>query len=75
MPLSKRELMLLERAERAGTKVNWSALDREFNFTLSGIVTTGVDFSLFVQLCESVSSIAESQNFVCELEEIGRAHV
>lgn len=70
MALSKKELALLERVERAGGIVNRAALTRKFNFTLSGIVTPGVDIKVFIQLCEVVTSLAEQSGFICELSGI-----
>lgn len=70
MGQTQKLLELLDRVERAGGIVNRAALTRKFNFTLSGIVTPGVDIKVFTQLCEFVTSIAEESGFICELSGI-----
>lgn len=70
MGQSQKLLELLDRVERAGFPVNRAALDRKFNFTISGIVTVGVDISIFVRLGELVTSLAEQDGFTCALRSI-----
>jgi hypothetical protein len=67
---SQKLLALLDRAEQAGIPVNRAALQRKFNFTISGIVTPGIDISVFVRLGEVVTSLAERDGFTCELRSI-----
>lgn len=70
MEISQRGRELIDRAERAGAPINKVALSRKFNFTISGIVTVGIDIAIFVQLAELISSYAERDNFSCELKNI-----
>lgn len=67
MPLSQRELRLLQRAQRAGAPVELVALKRKFSLTVSPISTHGIDTSILVRLGAAVTSLAEREGFQCEL--------
>jgi len=67
MPLSQREIRLLERAQRAGAPVDMAALERKFNFTVSPITTHRVDTSVLIRLGAAVTALAEKEGFQCEL--------
>jgi hypothetical protein len=70
MQHSPKFLELLDRIERCGGVVERSVPTRNFSFTLSGIVTPGVDIKAFIHLCELVTSLAEQRDFICELASI-----
>lgn len=67
MPLSQREMRLLERAQRAGAPVDMAVLERKFNLTVSPVTTHGADTSLLVRLGAEVTALAEREGFQCDL--------
>jgi hypothetical protein len=70
MSITEKQRVQYKRFEDAGLKINWAALDKKFIFTVSAIVSVGVDTSLIFKMGELVSSIAESNGFSCELSGI-----
>jgi hypothetical protein len=68
--VTKKTVAALKRIDERGGQVNWDALARRFNFTLSGIVSHDVDLSVFSRLVEFVRSAADESRFECELKAI-----
>jgi hypothetical protein len=66
--VSKKTLALLKRDEDRGGYVNWDVLSREFCFTVSGIISSDIDASIFQRLATLVTEAADDSNFVFELK-------
>lgn len=65
-----KDIERLRKLERRGVPINWAALERNFNFVVSGIVSIGVDNSVFFELAESLMKNVDKSKFKCELKTI-----
>jgi len=70
MKMNKKELAIIKEAEARGMQVDWPALERKFNFGISGIVTHPVDVGIFGETAKKVTALAEADDFSCELDSI-----
>ena len=53
-----------------GVPIDFAALDATFNFTVSPLVTFGVDVSLFLAVAERLKMLIRGSSFACELADI-----
>jgi hypothetical protein len=70
MVTRKADLRKLTELAAKGVPIDFAALDATFNFTVSPLVTIGVDVSLFLAVAERLKTLIRGSRFTCELADI-----
>lgn len=63
MKLSAKEKLALEATENRGGVVGWGALERKFHFTVSPIVTAGIDVAEITAMSDRLAALCAEMSF------------